>query len=100
VEQRTNEIGVRMALGARPRQVLWLVQRQVLALAAIGLLIGVPAAVAAGPLFAALLYGVAPGNAWVIVIGGVVMLIVAMIAGWIPARRAARVDPLRALRAE
>jgi predicted permease len=100
VARRTNEIGVRMALGALPRQVLWLVQRQVVVLALIGLLIGVPASVALAPLIGSLLFGVTPTDAGVIATAAVVMLVVALGAGLLPARRAATIDPLKALRAE
>lgn len=100
VQRRTNEIGVRMALGAKPQQVLWLVQRQVVVLAVVGLVVGVPAALAASPLFSALLYGVAPTDLTVLLLGAGTMLSVALLAGWLPARRAARTDPLAALRTE
>lgn len=100
VARRTNEIGVRMALGAAPGQVLWMVLRQVAVLAVVGLGVGVPAALWVGPLFGTLLYGVTPSDAGVIATGATVMLAVALLAGWFPARRASRLDPLKALRAE
>ncbi|HEX5216111.1 MAG TPA: ABC transporter permease [Vicinamibacterales bacterium] len=100
VARRTSEMGIRLALGAQRRQVLWLVQRQVIVLAVAGLAIGVPLAVMAAPLVGALLFGVAPTDYAAIAIAGAVMLIVATGAGLLPARRAARLDPLKALRTE
>jgi predicted permease len=100
VAQRTNEIGVRMALGAQSGQVLWLVLRQVAVLAAIGLAAGIPLALWVAPLFSALLFKVTPGDPSGLAVGGIVMLAVALAAGFLPARRAARLDPLKALRTE
>ena len=100
VARRTSEMGIRLALGAQRRQVLWLVQRQVIVLAVAGLAIGVPLALMAAPLVGALLFGVAPTDYAAIAIAGAVMLVVATGAGLMPARRAARLDPLKALRTE
>jgi predicted lysophospholipase L1 biosynthesis ABC-type transport system permease subunit len=100
VARRTKEIGVRMAVGAAPRQVLWMILRQVGVLAAAGLVIGVPVALWAAPLFGALLFEVAPSDLRTLAGCAIVMVGVALVAGWLPARRAARVDPLRALRTE
>ena len=100
VARRTSEIGVRMALGAQRRQVLWLIERQVVVLAIAGLVIGVPIALALAPLVGSLLFGVAPTDRLVIVASALVMLIAAISAGFLPARRAATIDPLKALRAE
>lgn len=100
VTRRTSEIGVRVAVGARPRQIVGLVLRQVVALAAIGLVIGVPAALATGPLVGSLLYGVAPTDPLAVAAAATVMLAVAVGAGLLPALRAARVDALVALRTE
>lgn len=100
VARRTNEIGVRMALGAAPGQVLWMVLRQVAVLAVVGLGVGVPVALWVAPLFGALLFGVTPSDAGVMASGAAVMLAVALLAGWLPARRASRLDPLKALRSE
>ena len=100
VARRTSEIGVRVAVGARPRHILGSVLQQVLALAVIGIVIGVPAAIAAGPLVGSLLYGVAPTDPAAIALAAFVMAAVALGAGLLPAVRAARLDPLDALRSE
>jgi predicted permease len=100
VARRTTEIGVRVALGARPTQILWLALRQVIVLAAAGLLIGVPLSVLAAPAVSALLYGVGSTDATLIAISGGVMLAFAIGAGLVPALRAMRLDPLAALRRE
>jgi predicted permease len=98
VAQRTNEIGVRVALGATRGRVLWMVLRQVSGIALAGLAVGVPAALAAGPLLRALLFGLAPTDAPTVGIAAVTLLSISLLAGWIPARRAAALDPLTAIR--
>ena len=95
VSQRTNEIGVRMALGAEQSQVLRMVLRQTAVLLVVGLVVGLP--VAAG---AAQLYGVSPIDASSFTAAMLVLAAVAIVAGYFPARRATRVDPVAALRAE
>ena len=100
VSRRRSEIGVRVALGARPGQVLWLILRQVVVLAVAGLALGVPLAVTVAPVVGTLLYEVAPTNAALIASASLVMLAVAVGAGLMPARRAARMDPLSALRTD
>lgn len=100
VTRRTNEIGVRLAVGALPQHILRLVLKQVVVLAVIGLLVGLPASIAGGSLVSSLLYGVSatdPGT--VLSVAGVV-LAVAVGAGLLPALRAARMDALGALRTE
>jgi ABC-type antimicrobial peptide transport system permease subunit len=98
VARRTSEIGIRVALGAQRRDVLWMILRQVVVLAAGGLLIGIPAATAAAKTARALLYGIEPADPWSITLGAGILFLVAVTAGFIPARRAARLDPLVALR--
>ena len=98
VAQRTSEIGVRLALGATTGRVLWMVLRQVAGIAIAGLAVGVPAALAAGPLLRALLFGLAPTDAPTLGIAAVTLLAISLLAGWIPARRAAALDPLTAIR--
>jgi putative ABC transport system permease protein len=99
VAQRTNEFGVRMALGASPESVLRLVIRQGVTLALAGLGIGLVAAVAAVRGLQKVLYDVSPWDplAWVLATG--TLLAVSLLASWVPARRAVRVDPVIALRA-
>jgi predicted permease len=100
VSRRTGEIGIRMALGAKPREVFRLVVGQGMTLALIGLLAGLPLALGMGRAVAGLLYGVAPND--FATFAGVAALLgsVALVACYIPARRAMRVDPLVALRYE
>jgi predicted permease len=100
VARRTSEIGVRMALGAERRDVLWLMLRDTLVLVAIGLAVGVPAAFGATRLVRAQLFGLGTGDPASFAIAIVVLTAVAAASGLIPARRAARVDPMVALRDE
>jgi predicted permease len=100
VTRRTSEIGVRLAVGATPRQILWMVLRQVIVLAGVGLVVGVPAAIAGAPLVGSLLYGVEPTSPAVVTAAATVMLVVAVAAGLVPALRAAQLDPLVAVRTE
>jgi predicted permease len=100
VNNRTVEIGVRMAVGARRGQVVWMVLGDSLMLTAIGTAIGVPLAALAGRALASSLYGVKPDDAATLVFAVVSVAVVAMAASMIPARRAANVDPLTALRSE
>jgi ABC-type antimicrobial peptide transport system permease subunit len=100
VARRTNEIGIRMAIGAQRRNVLGLILRESMQLVAIGVAIGLAATLAAGRLVGSLLFGLAPTDA-VSIAGAVgVMLVVSTLAGYLPARRASLVDPLAALRIE
>jgi ABC-type antimicrobial peptide transport system permease subunit len=100
VARRTNEIGIRMALGARSQDVLRLVMAESMRLVAIGVAIGVLAAVAAGRLIAVMLFGLAPTDALTLTGAVALMVLVSALAGYLPARRAARVDPLVALHYE
>jgi predicted permease len=100
VTRRTSEIGIRLALGAQRGQVLWMILRQVLALAAIGAAIGLPVAWLAGPAVQSMLYGLAANDRVTIGAAVMVMIAVALFAGWLPARRAARMEALAALRTD
>jgi ABC-type antimicrobial peptide transport system permease subunit len=98
VGQRTHEIGIRMALGARTAQVLWMVLRETYVLVMAGVIIGIAISVAAGQLIANMLFGLAPTDPVALSLAVLVMVIVASLAGWLPARRASRVAPMVALR--
>ena len=104
VARRTNEIGIRVALGAQSRVLLWMVLRESLVLLATGLLIGVPLALGVAHELASVLksqlYHVSAMDPIAFVAAGVVVSAMTIAAAWIPARRAARVDPLTALRCE
>jgi ABC-type antimicrobial peptide transport system permease subunit len=100
VARRTNEIGIRMALGARRRDVIWLVFREALALVVAGVVIGLLASLAATRTASTLLFGLEPNDPPTIAAATLLLLAVAALAGYLPARRAARVDPMAALREE
>ena len=100
VEQRTSEIGVRMALGADRSSVVAMVVRGAFGHVGIGLALGIPAAIGAGHLISSQLFGVWPWDPLMLSGAALLLLIAALIAAVIPARRAATVDPLQALRAE
>jgi predicted permease len=100
VSRRTNEIGIRMALGAARFNVSWLVMREILVLVVAGLTIGIPITLAATRLVANMLYGIHGIDAVSIAGAVLLLLLVAVCAGYFPARRASRVDPMVALRYE
>jgi ABC-type antimicrobial peptide transport system permease subunit len=100
VSRRTNEIGIRMALGARPGVVLGMVLLEASKLVAIGIVAGTCAALGMGRLIASMLYGLKSWDPATLFFSGALLIGVAMAASWIPARRAAGVDPMRALRHE
>ena len=100
VQQRTREIGIRVALGARPRQVMLPVLREGMTLAIIGIGIGVPGAFAATRVLSSFLFGVDAGDPLTFSVVAVLLLAVALLATYIPSRRVLRVDPITALRAE
>jgi predicted permease len=100
VAQRTNEIGIRMALGAQGRSVLWLVLREALLLVGIGLFVGVLASLTLTRTAASLLYELKPNDPLTIVGATLLLAFVALVAGYLPAKRASKVDPLVALRYE
>ena len=100
VARRTNEIGIRMALGARSQDVLALVMRESMILVAIGVAIGLALALGAGRFVASLLFGLPPADILSLVAATLVMIAVSALAGYLPARRASRVDPMVALHQE
>jgi predicted permease len=100
VARRTREIGIRMALGATGGSVVWLVMREVLFLAATGLTIGLVAAIGLTRLVEAQLFGVKPTDLVTMMLATLGIAAVAMLAGYLPARRATTIDPMQALRFE
>jgi predicted permease len=100
VASRTNEIGIRMALGARTRNVLTLILREAVLLVIVGLAVGIPLALYVARFASTLLFELSPTDPVSLSIAGVVLFIVALVAGYLPARRATKVDPLVALRDE
>ena len=100
VQRRTNEIGIRMALGASRLSVLKLVLRGALLQIAVGLVIGIPFTIAAGRAMAAQLFGVKPWDPRILLVTTTALVVAAFLAAVIPARRAAALDPMRALRIE
>jgi putative ABC transport system permease protein len=100
VQQRTHEIGIRMALGAQRSNVLRLVVGQAVKLAALGIVIGMTAALGLMRLITSLLFGVSANDPLTFTAAALVLLFVAIVACYIPARRAIAVDPMNALRYE
>jgi len=100
VSRRTREIGIRMALGAGGPRVIWLVMREVLALAGGGVAIGLVGAWGATRLISTQLFGIQPTDALTMAAAALGIAAVAALAGYLPARRAVAIDPMRALRWE
>jgi ABC-type antimicrobial peptide transport system permease subunit len=100
VSQRTNEIGIRLALGAERSQVQGMVLKEAGWLAAAGVVVGVAVALGLGQLIKSMLYGLHPSDPVSLVGAAVLLLGVALLAGWVPAMRASRVEPMEALRHE
>ena len=100
VARRTREVGIRMAMGAGRSQIRWLFLRHGVRLVANGLILGIAAAITAGIYTESLLYGVKPTDPWAFIAVALLLAAVALFACWLPARRAAKVDPMAALRYE
>ena len=100
VARRTGEIGIRMAIGARPADILSMVLRESVRLVLMGSGVGLVAALAATRAIRSHLYGLTPHDPYVLTGAAAILVAVTMVAACIPARRASRVDPLRALRNE
>ena len=100
VVRRTNEIGIRMALGAERRNIIWMVLKESFVLVVLGLAIGLPASWGAAQLVSSQLFGLSPSDPLTLITAVTLLTLVAALAGYLPARRASRVDPLVALRYE
>jgi len=100
VARRTGEIGIRMALGAQRGTVVWMVLRQAFVLAVVGLAIGVPTALTISRFVESFLFGVKPNSADTLVLAVVVLLSAVLVAGYLPATKASRIDPMTAVRHE
>jgi predicted permease len=100
VTRRTREIGIRMTLGAPPGSVLWAILREALALALFGIGLGIPCALASSRLLASMLFGLSSHDLPTFAVVSLLLLGVALFAGYWPARRASRIDPMAAVRIE
>jgi predicted permease len=100
VSRRTSEIGIRMALGAERLHISWLVMREIVTLVAIGIAVGVPVALLANHTIVSMLFGVTASDPISLLATIAILVVIAAVAGYLPARRAARVEPIVALRCE
>ena len=100
VARQVGEIGIRMALGAQRGEVIWMVMSRVLLLAGAGLAISVPASLLGFRIVKSFLFETRPNDPGTLAMAGVILLIAAILAGYAPARRASRIDPMAALRQE
>jgi len=100
VARKTKEIGIRMALGAFAKDVVWMVMREVLLLIGTGVVVGVTSALLLTRYIEAQLFGLTPNDPWTLALATAILIAVAALAGYVPAWRASRVNPIRALRYE
>jgi ABC-type antimicrobial peptide transport system permease subunit len=100
VARRTSELGIRLALGAQSRMLLWLVLRESLLLLIIGLAIGIPIALSSTRILKSLLYELSPLDPAAITTAVAAVVVMTLAAVWLPARRATKINPMQALRAE
>jgi putative ABC transport system permease protein len=100
VSFRTREMGIRLALGAQPGEVRWMVSRQGLVVAALGIVVGLGGAILLTRFLAALLFEVDPTDPAILAMAAIFLMAVAAAASWLPARRAAALEPARILRAD
>ncbi|MDX2178714.1 MAG: ABC transporter permease [Bryobacteraceae bacterium] len=100
VSRQISEIGIRMALGAQRRTVVWMILRRVLLLATVGLAVSVPIALSASQLLKSFLFEIQPNDPATLALAAMILMSAAILAGYLPARRASRIDPLAALRHE
>ena len=100
VARRTNEVGIRMALGAQGAGIVWMVLRQILVVVGVGLAISVPAVLATSKLVEAMLFAMRPNDPLTLTVAILVLVLAAVLAGYAPARKASRIDPMVALRHE
>jgi len=100
VARRTGEIGIRMALGAERGRVVWMILREVCVLAAVGLAVSVPTALATSKLVESFLFGMKPNDPLSLALAVAILVGAALLAGYLPARKASRIDPMIALRNE
>jgi ABC-type antimicrobial peptide transport system permease subunit len=97
VARRTREIGIRMALGAERRNILWIVMKEVLLLTAVGLLVGIPSSLALGRFVQNLLFEMKASDPLVLAVAAAAIVAISLAAGYLPARRATAIDPVHAL---
>jgi ABC-type antimicrobial peptide transport system permease subunit len=100
VVQRTGEIGIRLALGARPGDIRWLFVRESLAVSAMGVAVGLPMAWMSSRVLKTIVFGVSAHDSWALIVGSVALLAISAAAALVPSWRGSRLDPMRALRYE
>jgi ABC-type antimicrobial peptide transport system permease subunit len=100
VTRRTSEIGIRMALGAARARIIWMVLREVMALGAVGLIIGSIAVWQTTAFLKSFLFGLQPNDPLALGMAAIILIVCSLVAGYLPARRASRIDPMVAVRHE